>query len=128
MVKVYINDVTPGRLHRTIQGGVSRAKDTSFIALQCETTNPLIGATYLSFAEHLPLRLSPDVIFNVILQGIAEHISYSPEKYRSVFVARSGQNNLIARDDTLVRGSWDNIWDNSIQNLRMQILEDMSGE
>ena len=76
----------------------------------------------------MPLELSPDVIYNTILQGISAHVSHNPERYRKIFVSHMGKKELKTRDDTLVRGSWDNKWDRSVQALRTQLIGDMSGE
>jgi Domain of unknown function (DUF4419) len=72
--------------------------------------NPLIAAAHLAFAEHYPLRLTPDVIWLVILQGLATHINADPERYRSVLVAYEGKKTLKVRCDDIVRGSSNTKW------------------
>jgi Domain of unknown function (DUF4419) len=72
--------------------------------------NPLISAAHLSFAEHYPLKLTPDVIWLVILQGVATHINSDPERYRSVLVAHEGKKKLDVRCDDIVRGNSSTKW------------------
>jgi hypothetical protein len=145
MVRVRINDVAaPARGVRGLFGELDgRAQATAvasagtaeafshvggrFVALGAETTNPLIAAVHTAFAEHLPLELSPDVVFNTILQGVAAHVATDPKRFRAVFVAHRGRKALDVRDDSLVRGDWGARWDRSIRSLGAQVRETMSG-
>lgn len=140
MVRVEINKVKLGRLPDRLLDGKSHAlkldrkaeafshQTCQFAALHAETTNPLIAAVYTAFADHLPLELGPDIIFNTILQGISKHVSTNPEHFRNVFVAHDGKKQLISRDDSLIKGNWNNNWEASILDLGRQIKADMSGE
>lgn len=87
-----------------------------------ETLNPLMAAATLAFSAHRPLVLSPDVVYNVILQGVSAHIATDPERYRKDLVNHEGKEKLTVRDDTLVRGNWDNGWGPSVEGLSAQIL------
>lgn len=140
MPRVHINNVQLGNLKCDTRNGKMQAlsihsgaeafshKDKTFVPLRTETSNALITAVYYSFAQHIPLELSPDVIFNTILQGVSMHVSTDPEKFRNVFVFHAGKKELITRNDCLVKGNWDNNWEVSIADLGRQIMEDMSGQ
>lgn len=140
MVRVEINNVRPGVLKQASVDGKSYAlsicpeaqafshKGSRFITLATETTNALVAAVHTAFAHHIPLELSPDAIFNTILQGIAAHVSTNPEHFRGVFVAHARKKGLVTRNDALVMGSWENNWEVSIADLGKQILQDMSGD
>ena len=139
MVRVKINNVL-GKLNQHLKAGKEQAliihknaeafshKDKMFVDLNTETSNALIAAVFYSFANHIPLEISPDVIFNTILQSIAAHVATNPEHFRHVFVSHSGVKQLETRDDTLVKGDWNNRWDTAITNIGVQILNDMSGQ
>lgn len=138
MVRVNINDVSLGnlQLYKIIDGKTQAQnidkdaeafshKNKKFIDI-CDDMNPLIAAVYTAFANHIPLEFSPDVIFNVILQGISEHVSKSPEVYRNVFVNHKGKKELETINNFLIKGDWNNNWELSISDLKDQILNNMS--
>ncbi len=59
--------------------------------------NPLIYALHLAFSEHLVLKLSPDVIWYVIADAVAQYTKDNSEKMRSVFVDFEGKRELIVK-------------------------------
>lgn len=140
MVRVPINNVKIGEIYeRPVNGiGIARElsknvesfshKDVNFIPLQSECTNYLIIAVHNAFARHISLELSPDVIFNTILQGISEHVSKNPEHFRDVFVCHKDKKNIITIDNSLIKGDWNNNWSKSINDIGEQILQNMSGD
>ena len=100
-------------------------KDETFVSLghpANETLNPLIAAATLAFAEHRPLVISPDVVYSVILLGVSQHVASDPEKYKGELVSHHGKETLSVRDDSLVRGSWENDWGRSVTGISEQIL------
>lgn len=72
--------------------------------------HPLLSAVHISFAEHYPLKLTPDMIWLTIVQGFANHINMNAEKYRSRFVSHSGKQTIVVDRDEFVRFSPDNDW------------------
>jgi hypothetical protein len=82
----------------------------TFLTSRMNRDNPLLAAVYLAFSYHLPLVLSPDVIWNTILQGVSTHVATDPEKHRHAFVSHKDKEVLTVRDDSLVRGSPNNDW------------------
>jgi len=90
--------------------------------------NPLIAAVYISFANHIPLELSPDLIYNVIMQSISEHVQYNPEKYRDLFCSHKGKKELITQNDDLIKGDFNNNWEISIKDLGEQIKNNIPSE
>jgi hypothetical protein len=48
--------------------------------------HPFVAAVHHAFMDHRPLRLSPDAIWLLICQGVANHISASAEELRNRFV------------------------------------------
>eukprot|EP00117_Sycon_ciliatum_P047266 scpid103096/ scgid33771/ Uncharacterized protein L662 len=76
----------------------------------CLGLHPLIAASHYCFASHLPLVLSPDMIWLTIAQGLSRHINSDPEKFRYRFVEHEGQLQLDVRRDEFIRGSPSNDW------------------
>jgi len=58
------------------------------------SNHPLIEALELAFRDHRPVRLSPDVIWLTICQGIACHIRENAERLRSALVSHMGPRTL----------------------------------
>ncbi|KAJ3035678.1 hypothetical protein HDV00_003565 [Rhizophlyctis rosea] len=147
MPRIHIDDVEPLTTPLSSnQSGIDRAKellptaeafshkDATFIPVKhgmfgaegrwSETLNPFMSAATMSFATHRPLQLTPDIIYNLILQGISAHVATNPEKYRSVLVSHNeGKVELRVRDDSLVPGNWSNNWGYSVQEFRTQIVQ-----
>lgn len=75
--------------------------------------HPLIGAVHVAFAEHRPLRLSPDAVWLTIAQGIAQHVRINAGSLRGRLVRDHERRSIevehhgpVPRDD---RGAWDAI-------------------
>lgn len=51
--------------------------------------HPLIAAAHDAHTWNVPLELGPDLFYNIILQGIAQHVQMNPERYRRHFVKRN---------------------------------------
>jgi hypothetical protein len=114
MVKFKVNDVHLdlewwANAQMTVDGAeqakqLARAKPVegfshrgaTFINNYYSVKNPLIAAVYLSFSAHFPLILSPDVIWNTILQGVSTHVSKDPEKHRHAFVSHAGKDTITS--------------------------------
>jgi len=72
--------------------------------------HPVMVAVHEAFVDHRPLRLSPDIIWLMIVQGVANHINAHAEELRPRFVRHEGQLRInIIRDD-FYRGSLENPW------------------
>lgn len=96
---------------------------TSFSA----PSNFLLGAVHTSYDKHIGLKLSPDVIWVTILQGISTHVEKNPEKFRHVFVSHSGKLKLSVDADYLVRGDTNNNWNPVIEQFSSQIAQHLNG-
>ncbi|HMV79805.1 MAG TPA: DUF4419 domain-containing protein [Leptospiraceae bacterium] len=53
--------------------------------------NAFISAVSFAYDQHRPLRISPDMFWLVILQGLNLHLRQNPEKYRKHTVRHSGR-------------------------------------
>lgn len=83
-------------------------------------SHPLHGfvlAVHRAFANHLELRVSPDDLWTLVVQGIAEHVSMDPEKYRSKFVDFEGKKELTVKTGSAV------VWEDVIPEFNKQIIE-----
>ena len=46
----------------------------------------ILQGFYSAYENHLPLRLTPDIIWLLIVQGFAQHVNFNAEKLRDKFV------------------------------------------
>ena len=85
------------------------------------TVHPLVWAVHLAWTEHRPLRLSPDMIWLAIVQGISQHIRNNSSEYWSRLAADSGQLALEVNRGDLVLGSPENLWDEIVDDFAISI-------
>jgi hypothetical protein len=83
--------------------------------------HPFIAAVGCAFAQHRPLVLSPDHIWLLLCQGLAQHVNAHAHTLRPMFVRHPGQARLAVRRDDFVKGSPDNPWENLFAELGAQI-------
>jgi Domain of unknown function (DUF4419) len=57
--------------------------------------HPLIAAAAIAYKQHMPLVLSPDMIWITILQGVARHIALHAESLRPKLVAHQTRIELL---------------------------------
>ena len=88
-------------------GGFEGASDERVIKPR---HNPLVEAVGVAYNRHVPLTLSPDVIWLAIAQAFASHINKYPEELRERFVQHEGKEHIEIRRDTFIKGSPDNDW------------------
>jgi hypothetical protein len=75
-------------------------RDMGVLNQSYKRNHPLLHAVHEAFANHLALTLSPDVFWQTILQGVAQHIAEYPEEHRSLFVKHDGKKIIsIFRSD-----------------------------
>jgi Domain of unknown function (DUF4419) len=82
--------------------------------------NAIAVAMVEAYAEHRPLRLSPDMIWLLLLQGLGEHIEADPEAMRPYFVNFEGEKTLeVVRQ--WQKGNPDNPWENVFEEFGKKI-------
>jgi hypothetical protein len=84
------------RYHGRLLGGVS--------------FHPVVAAVHHAFMDHRPLRFSPDTIWLMICQAVANHINAHAEELRHRFVAHEGKALISVKRDDFVKGSPENPW------------------
>jgi hypothetical protein len=85
--------------------------------------HPVVAAAHRAFMDHRPLCLSPDIIWLMICQGVANHVNSNAEELRSRFVSQEGKIQISVRRDDIVKGSPENPWAEAIQELTKQVRE-----
>jgi hypothetical protein len=59
-----------------------------------------VQSALIAFTNHFPLELRPDMIFQLILEGLSRHVNMNSEALRSKFVRHEGKDVIkIDRDE-----------------------------
>jgi hypothetical protein len=72
--------------------------------------HPFLLAVNTAYDKHYPLVLSPDMIWLLILQGLASHVNANAEVLRKKFVAHEGKLVLNVKRDAFQKGNPSNDW------------------
>jgi hypothetical protein len=73
--------------------------------------------------DHRPLTFSPDIIWLMICQGVANHINAHGEELQSRFVTHEGKIQISVRRDDFVKGSPENPWAEAIEEFANKVRE-----
>jgi hypothetical protein len=78
---------------------------------------------YQAYADHRPFVISPDMIWLLISQGFARHITHNAEKLRHHFVDYNGKHSLVVITDTIDLNNPESPWENIFPKLTEQIAQ-----
>ena len=84
-------------------------------------THPLIEAIHMAYVHHLPLILTPDVIWYCISSATATHINLNSEELRNKFVDHKGKKKIEIRRNDFVFGCKTNPWHEVIDEFTQKI-------
>jgi hypothetical protein len=85
--------------------------------------HPFFNGMYQAYADHRPFVISPDMIWLLISQGFARHVSANAELLRKYFVDFNGKLSLIVRNDSLRLDSPASSWEKIFPEFTKQIAE-----
>ncbi len=84
-------------------------------------SHPMVEAAHISFAKHYPLTISPDMVWNCLAQGFAQHVNLHAEELRSKFVSYEGKQTIKIRRDQFIKGSPKNNWEGCFSEFSDQL-------
>jgi len=85
--------------------------------------HPVVAAVHLAFMDHRPLVLSPDIIWLMICQAVANHLNAHAEELRPRFVRHRGRVQIDVIRDDFVKGSPENPWPEVFAEFSTKIRE-----
>jgi len=85
-------------------------------------SNPFFKALEDAYSLHLPVILSPDMIWLCIAQGFANHINVNAKKFRHLFVEHEGQKELVIYRNW-TKGNPMNEWPGCFDEFSLKIKE-----
>jgi len=68
----------------------------NFSVVEDQGHHALLSAVHLAFSQHLPLSITPDVIWLTIAQGFAQHVNNHAEELRALLVKHEGKMRIEA--------------------------------
>ncbi len=84
---------------------------------------------FSAYAHHRPIVLSPDIIWQLIIQGFSYHVEFNAEKLRRHFVDFDGKLTLVIRNDKLslndAQSPWEEIFPALAQKIRYTFGKDL---
>jgi hypothetical protein len=83
--------------------------------------HPVVAAVHLAFNDHRPLVLSPDILWLLVIQGLANHVNANAEELRHRLVEHSGTATIVVRRDDFHKGSPENPWPEVFDEFTTQI-------
>ncbi len=90
--------------------------------------HPFIAAAHRAFADHRPLALDPDMIWQLLIQMAAEEVHAAPKEYRKLFADHEhGSLILEVSRDQFVIGGADNDWSGVFAELEARIVANVPG-
>ena len=91
--------------------------------------HPFFAAVHIAFSEHRPLVISPDMIWIIIVQGLAQHIRNNKHSLRSKLVFHSDRMRLAATVGRIHLSSPETAWDECVsaltESLRANVVENL---
>lgn len=85
-------------------------------------------AVHTAFAMHIPLSLSPDLVWYLIVHETAIAVHQNAEKYRHLFTQAAGKTTIEVQDNSLVYGSERNKWGDCINLFRSPLRQHLTEE
>ncbi len=115
----FLDAVTDSTLtfhHRSTRTLLAAGPEEGFDAVPVlePTWSLLLRAVHQSFAAHLPLSLSPDLLWYAVVHEVAVHVQLNSEQYAGIFTDTPAHRQTITvRDDSLLDSEPD--WSRSIR-------------
>jgi hypothetical protein len=106
--------------------GYRRTRDRSAAGYEPATVSLGIQAIHQAFAAHVPLSLTPDLLWYMIVHEVAEYVRQNPGRHAAVFTGMpESRQAIVVRDDSLRRDEPSD-WQRSV-NLVREPLRAMIG-
>jgi len=79
--------------------------------------HPFIAGLHYSFSHHRPFRITPDMVWLMILQGVSKHIHYNKDELQSELVNFTGTQKISVRRDLFKLHSLTNDWESVLPEI-----------
>jgi hypothetical protein len=96
------------------------------LLVACDEDHALLSAFRIAFYDHMPLRLSPDVVWVTLARGFALHVNLHAERLRHRFVGHVGKEKLVVKRPDFTPGA-DNPWPEAFDEFSGQLAQRTGG-
>lgn len=103
------------RIHYRSRTAVSGVTRTNVLA---DGASLAVATVHGCFDQHVPLSLSPAVIWYLIVHEVAQHIKLNADRYADIFTSSPGERQVILVEDHSLRYSEPSDWLGSISLVR----------
>ena len=92
---------------------------------QCQP-NLLLQALDEAFSKHRPIKITPDLLWMLVIQGVSQHINLNPEKHRSSLVKHKEKKVVTVRKDALLTdpSKWEEVPEDLIKKFRKDLVDE----
>ena len=106
------------KLHIASQPARGRRGPGNAAGYKAATVSLGIQAIHQAFAAHVPLSLTPDLLWYLIVHEVAEYVRQNPDRHAGLFTGTPGsRQEIVVRDDSLRRDAPSD-WQRSIGLVR----------
>lgn len=81
-----------------------------------------------AYAEHRPFTLSPDMIWLLVLQGVAQHINYSAAKGNHLFDAVQSRQTIVVFNQAIKLGDPSSPWEETTTQLTEAVAKALQND
>lgn len=91
---------------------------------------PIIYGYYRAYVNHMPVSISPDILWTLIVQGFCRHIDQNAEKLRQKFVQFEGKKELVVDGnewtiESITKEGWEYTFQEFVEKIKEQVGEDI---
>lgn len=104
----------------------SKMDDQEWVSERLAFKHPFLCAAYLSFNDHRPLALTPDMIWQLLIQQAAKEVANDPETYRKLLALHDyGKRTISVERNNFQLGNPKNDWPGVFSELEKIVLNDV---
>jgi len=83
----------------------------------------VIKGYYKAYVNHIPICVTPDILWMLIVQGFSRHIDLNAEKLRAKFVEFQGQKEIVVSGDEyaiedITKEGWERTFNEFVEQIR----------
>ena len=87
-------DMAKNQYHLDVDNVLGASSNYYTSKVYIKGINNILQGFYSAYENHLPIRLTPDIIWLLIVQGFAQHVNFNAEYLRKKFVNFEGKKTL----------------------------------
>ena len=120
--------LTPDEIVKSITGKSSSNRTSINKPMSNFEKNSFYKGLIFAYDNHCPFVISPDMIWLLIIQAFARHITNNSERLRNLFVTFSGKKTLTVVRDSSPESATNEDWMEIISSFSDQISENVGKE